>query len=124
MRLGLSAALLVVCTLSAASAQDEQFTGTKLYMLCTADAGSQDDTVCDTWMLAYSDGLTDTQSIAKNEHKSPVTCIPVGQGGTSPLQFRLVVVKFMRDNPQILNHPAHLVAYSAIKRAFPCKNTK
>jgi Rap1a immunity proteins len=41
----------------------------------------------------------------------------------SPLQTRLVVMKYLGDNPAKLHKPAVDLARSALRLAFPCQNS-
>ena len=97
--------------------------GTSLYQQCTAAPETEANHLCEVWVIGFTTGLTDTQAMIAAKHGAPVTCIPLGEGGASPDQVRLIIEKFMRNYPQLLNYPADIVALKAINLAFPCSKS-
>ena len=87
---------------------------------CTSASGTPGDSVCKTWVSGFYSGLAMAQVDASTNHKVPATCLPSGSGAASTDQMRLIIQKFMRDNPQLLNQPMEMVAFLAIQGAFPC----
>lgn len=108
--------ILVICGLLVSANSAFALSAADLYKQCTAAPGTDLDLLCQVWVTGYGAGLTDAQSLSSKTK----TCIPVGEGGATPNQLRLIIEKFMRDYPQFLNESADLVAYEAISRAFPC----
>ena len=112
--------LLIICFLAASVAPVLAFTGMDLSQQCSSAPESLGDTFCKTFVTAFTLGLGAVQNQAYAEHKTTMTCIPTGEGGATMDQIRLIVEKFMRDNPQILNKPADVIMFVAINKAFPC----
>lgn len=107
MRLGLVIGWLMVCgTVEAAS-----LTGNKLLQMCASPSGSVGDIACDHFIEGFAAGV---DYLAGDK----VICFP---NGVTVNQGRLVVEKFMRENPEKLHTQAALLVGAAFRRAFPCK---
>jgi hypothetical protein len=93
-----------------------EFTGMELRELCVGTKASQD--LCRTWISGFHAELGAAQATAKDAR---VTCIP---NGTTGDQARLIVEKFMTDQPNVLQLGADVVSFLALSRAFPCPSSK
>jgi hypothetical protein len=92
------------------------FTGMELRQLCVGTKSDQD--LCGIWISGFHSGLGAAQSTAKDAR---VTCIP---NGTTGDQARLVIEKFMAEQPNVLHLGADAVSFIALTRAFPCPSSK
>ena len=91
-------------------------TGAELYKFCSGR--SADGTIACT---AYVQGFIDGFIFGKGSEKMGVNwCPPGGPKGVSGTQSRLIVEKFLRDQPQKLNDEAGLLVGEALLDAFPC----
>jgi hypothetical protein len=96
-----------------------ELSGADLYRLCALD-NKRADAACKMWITAFGGALFYAQTITNREKGSTaLTCMPDGVSG---IQFKLIIEKFLRDNPSIINMDAVSLAGAALIGAFPCKN--
>jgi hypothetical protein len=107
--------VLSVFYLTAASFAAETFTGNDLHELCVS-SNEKGDLACTSWITGFKAGLAAAQAMAEEKRPSPL-CLPKQVTGD---QARLIIVKFMKDFPNTLHHSASVVAFSALRFAFPC----
>lgn len=100
-----------LCFSSALKAND--VTGRTLLEMCLSDEKTA-RTICQMWINGFHNGVFAAQAVTKSNQ---VPCLKGTTGG----QARVVIVKFMRDFPTLLEQPVHVVAFLALQRAFPCK---
>ena len=109
----------VFAVLIAPAARAEGLDGTKLYEICGHhDFSSSENTVCAYYVKGFIEGMLFGDFSAK------VTvgyCPP--EEGISVEQGRLIIEKYMRDNPAILHRHAGVIAGEALLTAFPCKKS-
>ncbi len=75
----------------------------------------QEGTKAEIWLpcLAYVMGAAHALQDMR------LVCIPPSVGPTT--QALDVVIKYMRDHPEVAHYSASSTIYTALKRAFPCK---
>jgi hypothetical protein len=96
-----------------------ELTGIQLQEACNeSDPQSSLGALC----LSYASGLADgfRMGRASAEAKMPL-CLP--EAMTSGAQARLIIEKYMRDNPDKLHQSAAVVGSTALARAFRCSNS-
>ncbi len=90
-------------------------TGNEIYSMCKVGPINElnEHLVCAGYLTAVSDMLAN-----RNVVNGFVACIPntLGNG-----QGKDVVVKWLRDNPQVRHYPALSLVAQAWSEAFPCK---
>lgn len=99
-------ALFVVLWLVPRPAQAEFWTGNKLYSLCTS-AEAFDQALC----LGYVTGVHDADEHVY--HCSPPT-VTVGQ-------IKDIVVKVLREAPEIRDKSADVIVSQTLRALYPCK---
>jgi hypothetical protein len=104
-RLALSIALLAI-TVSPATA----VTGSQLYDLCSAQ--DQSEMSCEVYIRGFVDGIM-VGHLAGNKFCPP-------DDGISGTQAKLVIMHWLRDNPEFLHHEAGYLAGIAMVDAFKC----
>jgi hypothetical protein len=104
-----TAAAITVCLLGASTpAAGNQFlSGNDLLQLCDTDYAQ-----CDGYVEGVIDHLEASRA---NERLSP--CVPIGTDGE---QAKNVVVKYMKDHPQMRKEPAWAVVDIAVVTAWNC----
>jgi hypothetical protein len=109
------ALMIAVAGQARAAEETVPFTGIKLYQVCANHDGGPADGMC----LAYVRGLVYGIQYAQRVRKtSDSACLPTK---LSPLEARLVLEKFMRDNPRGLSETdGDIVASHALAEAYPC----
>lgn len=90
-----------------------EFNGIDLWNMCAS--GAKGTAVCKTWITGFQSGLYAARVAGE---AGETVCLPKGFTGN---QAHLIVEKFMRDHPQLLNNSADVVAFTALSLAFPCK---
>jgi hypothetical protein len=108
--------LLLACSLVVALSSQAwaQFTAMMLHNICASD-DERENTGCDMWIGGFEAGLFAAQAASPKDRR--ITCLPNGFTGG---QAKLIVIKFLKDHPNILHEPADVVAFVAISQAFPC----
>lgn len=92
-------------------------TGTDLYQSCRAQKNSMGDAMCLAYVRGFTDGIMAGSTVGE---KFPSQYCPPA-AGISAIQSRLIIEKYLRDNPQELHTEAGLLVLSALLQAFPCK---
>jgi hypothetical protein len=104
--------LLTSCTTAVA---EGVFTANKLRQYC-ADRDAVSDAACTEYIQGFVGGIGAADGSKEKDAK--LWCFPkdatVGQA-------RLVVEKYMRENPEILHKSASFITGTALLFAFPCK---
>ena len=92
-------------------------TGQRLLDMCTSPIESSDLTYC----LGYLDAAIEFITLGE------AACAP--SSDTNPHlqavnlgQYRLIVIKWMQDNPETLHENAAYEVMRAVSKAFPCRN--
>jgi Rap1a immunity proteins len=98
------------------SAKAQNLAGDWLYSVCNS-ADQQGQLICKMWISGFQSGMFSSQQLARANKLKPATCIPNNVTGD---QARLIVQKFMSDNPKYRQLSAELVAAYALEIAFPC----
>ena len=95
-----------------ASSSSSFMRGNQLYNLCASDS-KVDNAVCEGYIMAVNDSMF-------SGHLGSIfqLCYPPG---VTPLQNRLVVVKYMKTIPEKLHFVADGVVAEALATAFRCK---
>jgi hypothetical protein len=105
----------VVAALLASQANAARLSGNKLHEYCTAPESSMEGVACTLYIEGYAAGIEAGDGSKKKDAR--MWCFPpnstVGQG-------KLIVQKYMRDNPAMLHHDADLIVGLALMQAFPC----
>ena len=89
------------------------YTGTKLYNLCRADTPI-DEALCEGYILGVQDSI---YSGHLSEHFD--VCLPEG---VEPGQLRLQLIKFIENNPDIMNFAAEGLVAKSLETSYSCKN--
>ncbi|WLA47619.1 Rap1a/Tai family immunity protein [Bradyrhizobium elkanii] len=103
-------AIATAFTFQSASA----LTGLELKKACDQKSGVG-NTVCLVYSRGFIDGFVTGRIVGKND---VTVCLP--KEGVAAEQARLIVEKYLRDNPEQLHQEAGLLAASAIVGSFPC----
>jgi hypothetical protein len=72
--------------------------------------------------LGFVQGITNTNLLYQHLNMKTLFCLP--ENGISNGQAVRIVVKHLRDHPEVLHHEAAMLAISAFREAFPCKEAK
>ncbi len=108
--------LIFLLMANSAKAQNSEITGNWLYTVCAA-SDQQGQLICKIWVSGFEAGMFSSQELAWANKIKPASCIPNNVTGD---QAKLVIQKFMRDNPKYMRLPAEMVAAYALEIAFPC----
>ena len=90
-------------------------TGAELLRFCRQEKATRGNLACVTYTRGFIDGFV-SATIATN--KSAKACIP--SDGVSADQGRLIIEKYLRDNPEKLDLEAGNLAMAAMIAAFRC----
>ena len=88
------------------------YTGTKLYNLCRAE-NAIDEALCKGYILGVQDAI---YSGHLSDHFS--ICLPEG---VEPDQIRLMLVRFIENNPDIMNFAAEGLVAKTLENSYSCK---
>ena len=105
--------LVLAGTNSLAGSSKFFYTGTKLYNLCRADTPI-DEALCEGYILGVQDSI---YSGHLSEHFN--VCLPEG---VEPGQLRLQLIKFIENNPDIMNFAAEGLVAKSLETSYSCKN--
>jgi hypothetical protein len=108
--------LILLLTASSAKAQNSNLAGNWLYTVCGA-SDQQGQLICKMWVSGFQAGMVSSQNLARVSKIKPASCIPYDLTAD---QTKLVIEKFLRDNPQYMQLSAEMVAAYALVIAFPC----
>ena len=89
------------------------YNGTKLYNLCRAE-NSIDEALCEGYILGVQDAI---YSGHLSDHFS--LCLPEG---IEPDQIRLQLIRFIENNPDIMNFAAEGLVAKSLETSYSCKN--
>jgi Rap1a immunity proteins len=107
---GFLGAALLVLPLEASA-----LTGVELLRFCRQEKTTRGNLACVTYTRGFIDGFV-SATIASN--KNARACIP--SDGVSADQGRLIIEKYLRDNPEKLDLEAGNLAMAAMIAAFRC----
>ena len=93
----------------------EKFDSARLLRMCEARQGDTEWLTCVAYFRGYGDAMVASQ-FGQKYNKAKV-CVPEGLSGE---QTMLVVMKFMREKPEVFNVGPSYVSYAAFQAAFPC----
>jgi hypothetical protein len=109
--------LIFLLAASSAKAQTSNLTGNWLYTVCaTSDPKGQ--TICQMWISGFQAGIISSQNLAQVNKLKRASCIPPD---VTADQAKLIIEKFLKDNPQYMQLSAEMVASYALVIAFPCR---
>ena len=89
------------------------YNGTKLYNLCRAE-NAIDEALCEGYILGVQDAI---YSGHLSDHFS--VCLPEG---VEPDQIRLQLIRFIENNPDIMNFAAEGLVAKTLETSYACKN--
>ena len=89
------------------------YNGTKLYNLCRAE-NSIDEALCEGYILGVQDAI---YSGHLSDHFS--VCLPEG---VEPDQIRLQLIRFIENNPDIMNFAAEGLVAKTLETSYACKD--
>ena len=89
------------------------YNGTKLYNLCRAE-NAIDEALCEGYILGVQDSI---YSGHLSEHFS--VCLPEG---VEPDQIRLQLIRFIENNPDIMNFAAEGLVAKTLETSYACEN--
>ena len=87
------------------------YNGTKLYNLCRAK-NAIDEALCEGYILGVHDAM---YSGHLSEHFS--VCLPEG---VEPAQLRLLLIRFIENNPDIMNFAAEGLVAKTLETSYSC----
>ncbi len=90
-----------------------------LQALCTGSRNSLEDIACLMYIQGFVDGIGTGEGSKQKSDR--LWCFPDEAAAS---QARLVVEKYMLNNPAALQGPAASIVGLAMAQAFPCKNAK
>tara|TARA_Y100001970_G_C13789134_1_gene629351 strand:- start:316 stop:675 length:360 start_codon:yes stop_codon:yes gene_type:complete len=88
------------------------YNGTKLYNLCRA-GNATDEALCEGYILGVQDAI---YSGYLSDHFS--VCLPEG---VEPDQIRLMLIRFIENNPDIMNFAAEGLVAKTLETFYSCK---
>ena len=106
--------LVIVGLLLLPASASAEFTGLQLRDLCS-DKSQHAQDFCQTWISGFAAGLFAAQ---QGRLSGDEVCLPNGFAGK---EARLIIEKFMMENPSVLHLTAEPVVLVALAHAFPCK---
>ncbi len=111
--------LILLLTFTVMSTNADAMSGQKLLMYCDTDKNDelyyQDNAHC----VGYIAGTIEAFDIYATTYSvSPVFCLPKG---ATYMQLKMVVLNYIKDNPQELHYKAGVLINLAVRGAFPCK---
>ena len=89
------------------------YNGTKLYNLCRAESAI-DEALCEGYILGVHDAI---YSGHLSDHFS--LCLPEG---VEPDQIRLQLIRYIENNPNIMNFAAEGLVAKTLETTYACKN--
>ena len=110
------AMMLVVAWTSSAGAG----TGTELLLRCEGREGINaplETLLCTSYLLGYIDAYKIITRVTLRA-KQHTICLP--DDGLQGEQARLIVTKWLRDNPDELHESERVLIWLALRQAFPC----
>ena len=122
MRLGIRVAgtvAAIVC-LSVGAASAETLRGDQLLMMLTNESASGMQANVSRYRgMGYIQGLLDSYAVFSARDPSlNVYCMP--KKGVSSAQARILIVRWLKANPERLHEQARLLVFHALSAAFPC----
>jgi len=99
-------------TLLSAGSTKYFYNGTKLYNLCRAE-NAIDEALCEGYILGVQDAI---YSGHLSDHFS--ICLPEG---VEPDQIRLLLLRFIENNPDIMNFAAEGLVAKTLETSYSCK---
>ena len=88
------------------------YSGTKLYNLCRA-GNTIDEALCEGYILGVQDAI---YSGYLSDHFN--ICLPEG---VEPDQIRLLLIRFIENNPDIMNFAAEGLVAKTLETSYACK---
>jgi len=113
-RIASALAALFVCT-QVGAAELEQTTGIELNEYCSDHSASAKSVACSMYIRGFGAGIE--AGDGSKEKDKRIWCFP---HNLTVAQARLVIEKYMRDNPGLLNLSAGMIVSIALNSAFPC----
>jgi len=111
--------IIVAIFLGTSSAKALDFDGSALYQICSDhNPNSAANVACNYYVRGIIEGMlmgTLTERNAKGTYCPP--------DGLSQIQGRLIVEKYMRDNPLALSQQPAGIILDALLASFPCKRS-
>ena len=104
--------LTILGTLLPAGSTKYFYNGTQLYNLCRA-ANAIDEAVCEGYILGVQDAI---YSGHLSDHFN--ICLPEG---VEPDQIRLMLIRFIENNPDIMNFAAEGLVAKTLETSYSCK---
>ncbi len=109
--------LLTASSANAQLAQTPNLTGNWLRTVC-ATSDQRGQVICQMWISGFQAGIISSQNLAQVNKLKPASCIP---NNVTADQAKLIIEKFLKDNPQYMQLSAETVATYALVIAFPCR---
>ena len=109
-------AAVVVASLSGNQLAAANVTGHQLQAYCTGPENSPGRVACVSYIQGFVGGIEAGDGSKVRDGR--LWCFP---DGATIKQARLVIEKYMRDNPQSIHRDADVIVGAALKLAFPCK---
>lgn len=103
------------------AAEPYSFTGNDLLKVCDGPYTDKAEELADTSScLGYIEGIQQFQHVVIGlRGLEPLFCEPYRTGSYD--QLRMVLVKWLKENPEQLHRDARIVAAAAYMQAFPCQ---
>ncbi len=112
--------VVMVC-LICGSASAQTLRGDQLLMMLTDDSTSGMQANVNRYRaMGYIQGLLDSYTVFSTRDPSlEIYCMP--KQGVSSAQARILIVKWLKENPKRLHEQARLLVFHALSDAFPCR---
>ena len=110
--LTLAFSLVLIGSCLSAGSTKYFYNGTKLYNLCRA-ANAIDEALCKGYILGVQDAI---YSGHLSDHFN--ICLPEG---VEPDQIRLLLIRFIENNPDIMNFAAEGLVAKTLETSYSCK---
>jgi hypothetical protein len=108
--------MAVVCVALLIATPAHSLTGAELYEGCSQRQEQMKSMLCDAYISGFIDGVVNGHFAEAYGNK-----LCNVEEGIEVTQGRLIIEKYMQDNPQYLHMQARFVAGRALQSAFGCK---
>lgn len=114
---------VVLASLICAAASAETLRGDQLLIMLTDEsARGMQASISRYRAMGYIQGLLDSYTVFSTRDPSlDIFCMP--EQGVSTAQARILIVKWLKENPERLHEQARLLVFHALAEAFPCPSS-
>lgn len=122
LRIRVAGMVVVAVCLICGSVSAEALRGDQLLVMLTDESSSGVQASVNRYRaMGYIQGLLDSYAVFSTRDRSlNVYCMP--EQGVSTAQARILIVKWLKENPTRLHEQARLLVFHALAEAFPCRD--